>query len=257
LRLRQIVLGSALLLSSATSLAQESASPAPSSVAPARDPGVQDEPHARFRTSFDVGPAFFADSRSTQRFGLALESNTMQPLGGQWGVGVRFTWGMTEFERFERWAGAGYKIGKWTTHAYADVAKWSVKKDDYVIFKLMASMFAYVGLMFPLMIAGICYVGAVAAPTTFLEVNVTANRDFGSGRVGPFLEAGLGLNAFVHPKYGNLRGGLGPVLGGGLRAGPVRLGTHVTWSPPPLHGEPGSGHIGIFTGAFTVGIIGG
>ena len=252
MRLSHAFVGSALVLRAALCQAADAGAP----VSPPRDAGSEQAPTFHSRTSFDVGAAYFGDGKGTDRFGVTIESNSVFPVAGRWGVGLRFAWGMTEFQRFGPWTHTGYTIGKWTTTAYADVARWSVRGGKYELFTLFGSIFAYVGLMFPLMLSGLCYMAAVIAPTTFLETALTANYDFGDGHIGPFVEAGLGAVAFVHPTLGKLRGGMGPAIGSGLRVGPLRLGAHLTWSPPHLHGEPGGGVSQVFVGGFTIGVGG-
>lgn len=209
------------------------------------------------RSSFGLGAAYFGShgsGRTLDRFGLMLEGGGVFPVHRRWGMGLRFSWGLTEFERFEKWTQAGYSIGKWTTTAYGDVYEWSAQKDKYQTARVMGSLFAYIGLFFPLAVAGVCYLGAVFAPTTYMETALTVNYDFGNRRFGPYIEGGVAMVGFVHPTHISLRGGIGPTLGSGLRLGPFRVGGHVAWLPPSLHGEPtehGSTHV--FTGAMTLG----
>jgi hypothetical protein len=249
MRFSHAFVGAALVLRAALCHAADPEAP----VSPPTDAGADQAPTFHSRTSFDVGAAYFGGG-GADRLGVAIESNSVFPIAGRWGVGLRFAWGMTEFQRFKPWTHTGYTIGKWTTTAYGDVARWSVRGGKYELFTLFGSIIAYVGLLVPLMISGLCYMAAVIAPTTFLETALTANYDLGDGRIGPFVEAGLGVVAFVHPTLGKLRGGLGPAIGSGLRFGPARLGAHLTWSPPHLHGEPGGGLSSVFVGGFTVGI---
>ena len=249
MRLSHAFVGSALVLRAALCQAAQPGAP----VSPPADMGSPLAPSFHHRTSFDVGAAYFGGG-GADRLGLALESNSVFPIAGRWGVGLRFAWGMTEFQRFEPWTHTGYTIGKWTTTAYGNVARWSVTGGKYELFYFVGSIFAYMGLLFPLMLSGICYMAAVIAPTTFVETALTASYDFGDGHVGPFVEAGLGVVGFVHPRLGTLRGGVGPAIGSGLHFGPVRLGAHLTWSPPHLHGEPGGGLSSVFVGGFTIGL---
>jgi hypothetical protein len=252
MRLSLAFVGSALVLRTALCQAAEPGT----STSPPRDVGSEQAPSFHHRTSFDVGAAYFGGG-GADRLGVSIESNSVFPVAGRWGVGLRFAWGMTEFQRFKPWTHTGYVIGKWTTTAYADVARWSVHGGKYELFTLFGSIFAYMGLLVPLMVSGLCYMAAVIAPTTFLETALTANYDFGDGHIGPFVQAGLGAVAFVHPTLGKLRGGLGPAIGSGLHFGPARLAVHLTWSPPYLHGEPGGGVSSVFVGGFTIGIGGG
>jgi hypothetical protein len=259
MRLASALLGASLLYRAGFCHAAEPARPADDggkTSSESAEPSAT--PKLRFRTSFDLGGSYFgaqSDSQDLNRFGIALESNSVIPVDGRWGVGLRFGWGMTEFQRFDDWANTGYRVGKWTTTAYGDVYEWSAEKGDYQIFRIFGSFFAYIGLFFPLVVAGICYVGAVVAPTTYLETAVVANYDFGNQDLGPFVEAGIGVAGFIHPRYGKLRGAFGPSFGSGLRLGAIRVGAHVTWSPPYLHGEAGPDTSHIVYGGLTLGVI--
>ncbi|HVY28308.1 MAG TPA: hypothetical protein VHB79_17245 [Polyangiaceae bacterium] len=232
----------------------------PAAPAPAKAEVEEPEPENEYgfhkRSSINLGGAFFGDSLGTQRFGVTLESNTVYPVAGRWGIGVRLGWGLTEWDRFDKWTSAGRSIGGWTTTAYSDVYHWSIKEDEYTLFRVIGSIYAYIGLLFPLIAAGVCYVGAIFSPTTFLEAAVTANYDFGGPQLGPFIELGLGATAFIHPKYDNLRGGIGPTFGGGVHMGHVRIGAHMTWSPHLLHGEASGGRSDVYLGGLTIGFTG-
>jgi hypothetical protein len=259
MKLATTLLGASMVWRAGVCQAAEAEPPTPgANRASVESRPASDTPKPRFRTSFDFGGSYFGAHSSRQdlnRFGLALESNSLIPVDGRWGVALRFGWGMTEFQRFDDWAATGYRVGKWTTTAYGDVYEWSAERGDYQIFRIFGSFFAYIGLFFPLVVAGICYVGAVVAPTTFLETAVVANYDFGNQDMGPFIEAGVGVAGFIHPRYGKLRGALGPSFGSGLRLGAIRVGAHLTWSPPYLHGEASSDTSHIVYGGLTLGVI--
>jgi hypothetical protein len=84
--------------------------------------------------TFGAGPTLFAELGSTtsenlRRPGLALETTGRLPLGTSAGIGLRFAWGFTEFERAEEFTDFGYSVGSWTTTAYKEVWAWSGKKE--------------------------------------------------------------------------------------------------------------------------------
>jgi hypothetical protein len=194
-----------------------------------------------------------AGVKNDNRYGLVLQTASRVPIGDNFGFGLRFAWGLTEFDRFESFTKAGYRVGKWTTGAYRDVWDWAGTKDDYRTFRWMGAFFASVGLVFPLVAAGLCYIAAPVSPTTYLELDLTLNYDFSEGRTGPYLKGGLGLVGFVDPRYDVLRGGLGPTLGVGDRFGPLDLSANVTWLADGLHGEVRGERSNIYIAGITLG----
>jgi hypothetical protein len=151
-------------------------------------------------------------------------------------------------------AEAGYAVGRWTTNAYKDVYHWSGIKDDYQSLRVLGSIFAYVGLIFPYVAAGVLYILVPFSPTTYLELDITASYHFGSDALEGFVEGGLGAVAFIHPEYDVVRGGFGPAAGAGVKLGILRIGAHTLWSPPGTHGSLGTTDEHVMTASATVGI---
>jgi hypothetical protein len=196
-----------------------------------------------------------AGAKTDNRYGVVLQTASRIPIGDNFGLGLRFAWGLTEFDRFEAFTKAGYRVGKWTTGAYKDVWEWAGTKDDARSLRWMGAFFASIGLFFPLVAAGLCYVAAPLAPTTYLEFDLTLNYDFAEGRTGPYLKGGLGLVGFIDPRSGSLLGGLGPTVGVGQRVGPLDLSANVTWLADGLHGEVEGERSNIYIAGITVGLI--
>jgi hypothetical protein len=204
---------------------------------------------------------------------VALEFARMKPVSERADVSFRFAWGLTAWDRFRRWSGAAYDIGAWTTEAYRDVYGWMSKRsaeggtshgsggtdekkksDPTQVFRLAGGSIAMVFLALGYVVSGFTYAASVVAPTTWMEIDVAGNYNFGDRVFNPYLKGGLGMVAFVHPGHGTLVGGVGPHLGGGFRVGSfLHLGLSATWSPPSLHGEARSGRSHLLVGSFTVG----
>jgi hypothetical protein len=220
-------------------------------------------------SNFGIGFAYAANlkgstgTKSATGYGLVLEFGKTIPLTEQLDFGLRFAWGLTEWERFTKWAKAGYDVGSWTTHAYEDTYNWTRKNEgapETHGLRIIGAGFAFLVLWVGYIVAGVAYAAAIFAPTTFLEMDLTANYNFGEDlkskkRVNPYLKGGLGLMAFIHPDYGSFLGAAGPTMGTGVRLpGGLHLGANVTWSPPALHGEARGGSTHIVTGGLTIGV---
>lgn len=229
------------------------ASPAP---APAPAPAPSERKGV---TTLGIGPTVFAamptnDARALTRAGAALSLAHRIPIGEDAGIGLRFAWGLTEWDRIKDFTRPGYKIGSWTTGAYEDVWQWAVEKDDFVLFKVIGAVFASAVLIVPLVVAGVCYLAAPFAPTTYLEFDVTGQYDFSNDKVTPYLKGGVGLMAYVHPDAGKLLGGVGPTAGGGIRIEGLDLGVNVTWLPAFAHGEAGGERSHVIVGTANIGV---
>lgn len=253
---------------------QQAAPPPATSAPPAASaqPATPAQPEERRGlTQFGVGVAYAgvfpsrgATTRDVSELGLLLEVSRTAPISESVDFGFRFAWGLTAWERFPRWAKAGYDAGKWTTQAYEDVYNWTRKRGEDGSYdpnthglRLMGSFFAFLVLWLGYAYSGVAYATAVVAPTTWLETNFTANYNFGDPKPGgdnPYLRGGAALMAFVHPEHGTLAGALGPTFGGGMRLGQFHLGTNFTWSPAGLHGEARDGRSQIVVGGVTLGI---
>jgi hypothetical protein len=222
-------------------------------------PSMAASPERDTVTTFALGPTAFGETGAGSgaglwRPGLVLETSTRWPLGESAGIGTRLAWGLTEWDRFTAFTDAGYAIGRWTTHAYRDVWHFA-SADTEQPFRAMGGFFGFAFLLFPYMVAGTAYVLAPFATTTYLELDVTGTYDFGdaSDEVVPYLGAGVGFAAWLHPRTDEPYGGLGPTLALGLRFERLDLALKGTWFPPYAHGEAGSGLTSVVTSALTVG----
>lgn len=248
---------------------------APSAVARAQTedppPSPEPPPERRGLTQYGIGVAYagiFPRSGSgtsrASEIGLLLETSRTFPLSDSVDFGVRFAWGLTAWERFPKWAQAGYDAGRWTTQAYEDVYGWTRKFGDDGTYdpnthglRLMGGFFAMAVLWLGYVASGLAYVTAVVSPTTWMEVDATANYNFGAPSPKadtPYLKGGVALLAFLHPEHGTLAGGMGPTFGGGVRLGSVHLGASATWSPGGLHGEARGGRTEVLFGGVTIGL---
>lgn len=204
----------------------------------------------------DVGAPASVDS-----YGVVLEMGKNFPLVDRFDLGIRGAWGLTAWDRFDRWAKAGYDIGSWTTEAYADVYDWTRKHSgdpNTHGLRVTASIFPFITLWIGYVVAGLAYVVAVVSPTTYFEGDFTVNYNLAAAgprdRLTPYVKLGAGLFAFVHPNENTLRGGIGPTAGIGLRVSGLHLGANGTFSPPALHGEPRDvGESSIWIASLTVG----
>lgn len=238
------------------------APPTPVAAQPSASPPPPPPPERQSTSYLGIGPAYAASvgssvARSTHSYGVVIEAGKNIPLADRVDLGLRFAWGLTAWDRFEKWAKAGYDAGAWTTEAYSDVYDWTRKHSgdpNTHGLRIMGSFFAFMTLWIGYVVAGIAYAVAVVAPTTSLEFDLTGNYNFGDDKFNPYVKGGLGLLAFIHPDYGTLRGGIGPTFGVGFRASGVQVGANLTWSPPLLHGEPREGRTHIYVGGLTIGV---
>src|SRR5262249_26809556 len=151
--------------------------------------------------------------RATNSYGVMIEAGKNIPLVDQLDLGLRLAWGLTAWERFDKWAKAGYDIGSWTTNAYGDVYDWTEKNSgaaDTHGLRLMGGFFAFATLWIGYIVAGVAYAIAVVSPTSYLEGDLTGNYNFGeSDKLNPYVKLGVGFLGYIDPHYNNLRGGLG------------------------------------------------
>jgi hypothetical protein len=228
-----------------TVVVQPPAEPAKPAPQPAPTPApANEEPKDERRTitAFGLGPAgfFTTGTGSLARPGVALQVASHVPIHENMGLGLRFSWTLTEFRRTEDMTRTAYKIGRWTTTAYGDVYDWAAQKDDARLLRWMGAFFAFFGLLFPFMVSGIFYVASPLSATTALELGLTFDYAFGTDRYssGPYLKGGLGLVGYVHPRHDKLLGGVGPTFGAGFRFGDhFDLGLNATFLPSILHGQ--------------------
>lgn len=250
----------------------------PASSVPAATPPAKEEPqHERKSYSqWGIGPAYAAVypqagslSAASDGLGVALEFARMKPVSEHADVSFRFAWGLTTWDRFQRWSGTAYDMGAWTTEAYRDVYGWMGKRkssdphgqtdesknsDPTQTFRIMGGSIAMVFLVLGYVASGFTYAASVVAPTTWMEIDLAGNYNLGSKNFDPYLKGGIGALAFIHPKHGTLVGGIGPHFGAGFRVGSfLHVGANATWSPPPFHGEARDGRSHLLVGSLTFG----
>jgi hypothetical protein len=226
-------------------------------VEPAEPESAPAPPRKRTRVGFGAGFGYFSSSDSrtgesqVKAPGIALELHSGFPVADNWKVNLRFNWGLTEFHRTESMIETANVIGDWTLGAYGTVWEWAVQKDEYWLFRFFGALFASVGLAMPLAVAGGLYVLSPFAPTTYLGCDITTSYHLGNDDLNGYVEAGVGLVSYVHPRYGGLYGGIGPTVGFGVKLGFVTIGAHGTWSPPGAHGEPTGSGSNVYVGGLT------
>lgn len=209
-------------------------------------------------TELGLGPTYFgAIQKHTthSEAGVVFQVAPRFPIGDHYGIGLRFAFGMTGWDRTVDVARPGYKIGRWTTHAYSDVWDWAGEGEkDTRGLRFIGAFFAFIGLIVPYVFAGMFYIAAPFAASSYGEADLTFHWEPGDDpKQGPYLKGGLALAAYVHPDSGHLFGGLGPNVGFGYRAGSVSLGLVGTFLPYGLHGNDTAEHI--FIGSLTIGVV--
>jgi hypothetical protein len=205
--------------------------------------------------SVGIGPTYFGMiGNGVGRYGVALDLDASVPLEGRLGLDVHFAWGLTEFHRFDDFTNAGYRAGAWTTQAYRDVWNWAATNDQWALFRWIGAFFAFAGLVFPYVGAGVCYVLAPVAPTTYLELDLAALYELGDRNANPYFKAGLGFVGYLQPVSAKPSGGLGPTAGFGARLRGFDVSAQLTWLPRGLHGEDPGEKTNVVIGALTVGL---
>jgi hypothetical protein len=207
------------------------------------------------RVEFGFGPTYFGTTgkHENNTAGATLQIDARVPFGDQFGLDFRWAWALTEWDRTVEVAKPGYKIARWTTHAYSDVWDWAGRgpSSDKPL-RAFGAFFAFIFLVFPYVFALPFYAVSPLAATTDLEADIDATWDFGDDPKGdgPYIKGGLGLMGFFHPTDNHLYGGVGPNAGFGYRASGVSIGFVGTYLPPLLHGGPAD-HV--YTGSFVIG----
>ena len=235
--------------------------PAPVAPPPARPaPPVVQAPKEERKTITELGfgATYLGAIQSSQTHseaGVVFHVAPRFPIGDHYGLGLRFAYGMTGWDRTEDVARSGYKVGRWTTHAYRDVWDWAGEGEDNTRgLRVIGAFFAFIGLVFPYVVAGMFYLAAPFAASSYGEVDATFHWEPADDpKQGPYLKGGVALAAYVHPDTGRLYGGLGPNLGFGYRVGNVSLGVVGTFLPNGFHGSARAEHVLI--GSFTIGVV--
>lgn len=209
-------------------------------------------------TELGLGVAYLGaiQSRTTHsEVGAVFHVAPRFPIGDHYGIGVRFAYGLTGWDRTEDVARAGYKVGRWTTHAYGDVWDWAGEGEkDTRALRYFGAFFAFFGLIVPYVVAGVLYLVSPLAASSFAEADVTFNWEPADDpKQGPYLKGGIGFAAYVHPDTSRLYGGLGPNVGFGYRVDNLNLGVVGTFLPYGAHGSATAEHV--LMGGFTIGLV--
>lgn len=209
------------------------------------------------RFTSGAGVAWFertTDGRRDDASGVALELRLEGMTTPQVGYGVTFTWGLTDWDRAREWIDAGNRAGSWTTDRFAEVEAWvrRGKRNDTQGLRLIGAMFADLFLVASYAAVPFCYVGSVGGATSHLQLDATASIHLGEGTTDGWIELGGGAAA-LPDRLADWRTAVGPVFGLGMRAGALRLGARLLWSPPALNTAPNAGTV--LTGALTASVI--
>ncbi|MFZ5472202.1 MAG: hypothetical protein ACOZIN_22450 [Myxococcota bacterium] len=182
--------------------------------------------------------------------GLALEGIGAYRFNEWVSLRLRLGWGLTHWERALHTIAAGNAVGQWTAGAYVSVTEWLTTGDPaWFLFKLMASMFAYTGLMLGFVVAGVLYLITPLVPTSFVEMGLAPAAHWVIGELDLYLEGGVGTMFYVDRVRNEISPGWGPLVGAGLNLGRFGAGLHVLWSPPTLN-QTRTGHV--YAGGATV-----
>jgi hypothetical protein len=185
--------------------------------------------------------------------GVALGFRASQRVSERFGTAVTFTWGLTDWDRAREWVDAGNQAGSWTTEKIRQVARWSQEGGDAQGLHFMGAVFAEMFLVMTYVAVPVCYVGSVGGATSHLQVDLTGTAHFAAG--GPldlWAEGGIGA-AGIPYRFMRWDYALGPVVGLGADAGPLRIGGRVLWSPGGLNSSP-SADRQLFTASLMAGL---
>jgi hypothetical protein len=153
---------------------------------------------------------------------------------------------------FRAFACAAWIVASYATPALADSP--AAVQDQWELFRWIGAFFAFVGLAFPYIGAGACYLVAPVAPTTYLELDLAGVYELGDESANPYVKAGLGMVGYLHPASDRPNGGIGPTVGFGARLRRLDVSAHLTWLPRYLHGEDPGEQTNVVIGGLTVGI---
>jgi hypothetical protein len=191
-----------------------------------------------------------AGGREDRQDGVALGFRARNVTSERFGVDVNFTWGLTDWDRAKEWIDAGNSSGAWTTEKIKSVAAWSQEGGDYQPLRFVGAIFAEAFLAMTYAAVPFCYVGSAGGATSHLQIDVTGTARLGGGAFDLWAEAGLGVAGlpyhFLEWDYA-----LGPVVGVGVDAGPLRVGGRVLWSPGGLNSSARADD-----GLFTASLVG-
>lgn len=207
--------------------------------------------------STGLGVAWFARSSGAVRddaSGVALELRLSGRTAPRTGYAVTLTWGLTDWDRAEEWIDAGNRAGSWTTDRFADVEAWVRRGEDdkTVGLRVLGAIVADLFLGMTYVAVPACYVGSVGGATSHLQIDAVGSLHLGEGPNDAWIELGGGAAA-LPDRIADWRTAVGPVVGIGMRAGALRVGARLLWSPPALNGSPHGGTV--VTGALTASLV--
>lgn len=192
-----------------------------------------------------------AGGREVRQDGVALGFRAGN-RSGRFGTHATFTWGLTDWERAREWIDAGNSAGAWTTEKIESVARWSQEGGDAQPLRFMGAIFAEAFLVMTYAAVPVCYVGSAAGATSHLQVDFTGSVHASGGPADLWAEGGVGAAAIPY-QFFRWDYALGPVVGLGIDAGPVRIGGRFLWSPGGLNSSPRADE-GLFTASLTLGL---
>ncbi len=184
----------------------------------------------------NVGPSFLFDSsRSDNSLGLGLAGVGGIRLSDSFSLRLRAGAGFAYFERIAAAFNAGVTVGAWTGGAYASVTDWLVTGDPaFLFFKFFGAMIAYTFLTLGFAVAGLLILFSPIFSLTTLETGITGAFHLVQGATEVFVEGGLGGLLYLN-RSGGPKVGWGPLIGLGVRSGPIGGGLHLLFSPAPIN----------------------
>lgn len=228
------------------------AEPAPYAPAPEAPPAARPPPPS-FRPSFGGASIVFtgAGGRRVEQDGVALQLRLSNPISARFDANVSVTWGLTDWERAKEWIDAGNSSGSWTTGKIESVANWVGEGGDSQGLRFLGAIFAEFLLVATYAAVPFCYVGSVGGATSHLQLDVTGTAHLTRGFVDVWAEGGVGM-AGLPVQFMAWNYAVGPVVGVGVDAGPLRVGARALWSPGGLNSSA-AGDRSVTTASLTVG----
>ena len=189
-------------------------------------------------------------SQSRQE-GVAIGFRSAQRTSERFGTAVTFTWGLTDWERAKEWIDAGNSAGDWTTEKIEQVARWSQEGGESQPLHFIGAVFADLFLVMTYVAVPACYIGSLGGATSHVQVDFTGTVHATNGPLDLWAEGGVGAAAIPF-RFFQWDYALGPVLGVGVDAGPLRVGGRVLWSPGGLNSSARADRQ-LFTASLTIG----
>ncbi|HSN13768.1 MAG TPA: hypothetical protein VLT61_03995 [Anaeromyxobacteraceae bacterium] len=228
------------------------ADPSPHAPEPEAPPAAR-PPAPSFRPAFGGASIVFTDvgGRRIEQDGVALQLRLTNPISARFDANVSITWGLTDWERAKEWIDAGNSSGAWTTEKIESVANWVGEGGDSQGLRFLGAIFAEFFLVATYAAVPFCYVGSVGGATSHLQLDVTGTAHLTRGFVDLWAEGGVGM-AGLPAQFMAWNYAVGPVIGVGVDAGPLRVGARALWSPGGLNSST-RGDRSVTTASLTVG----